>query len=43
MVNEKAKEVEELLSESEEILGKSVEQLMEENNVEVDRDEEDDK
>lgn len=43
MVNEKAKEVEKLLSESEEILGKSVEQLMEENNVEVDGDEEDDK
>lgn len=43
MVNEKAKEVEKLLTESEEILGKSVEQLMEENNVEVDGDEEDDK
>ena len=43
MVNEKAKEVEELLSESEEILGKSVEELMEEHNVEVDGDEEDDK
>lgn len=43
MVNEKAKEIEELLSESEEILGKSVEELMEENNVEVDGDEEDDK
>ena len=43
MVNEKAKEVEKLLSESEEILGKSIEELMEENNVEVDGDEEDDK
>lgn len=42
MVNEKAKEVEELLSESEEILGKSVEELMEEHNIEIDRDEEED-
>ena len=44
MVNEKAKEVEELLSESEKILGKSIEQLMEEHEENVDGDDsEDDK
>ena len=43
MVNEKAKEVEELLSESEKILGKSIEELVEEHDVEVDGDDIDDK
>ena len=42
MVNEKAKEVEELLSESEKILGKTIEELVEEHDVEV-GDSEDDK